>query len=376
MMKSAHYFDYNASCLMHPKVAKAYTKILAKQANPSSPHAFGRQAREMIESAREKLAAFVGAARPSQIIFTGSATESNNMLLRSVQQQLQPGEHIIVSAIEHPCILDTIQVLASEGVQVKIAKVNRCGYIDLDYLDTIMDEQTAFVSIMLANNETGVIQPLAEIAERCRRYNALLHTDASQVLGRLPVDFQVLDVDMASFSAHKCYGPQGVGALYLKDVTSLKPLMFGGSQEQLLRPGTQNVAGIHAFGLAIDVVTQLGEAEQQRLASLKQYFLDQLAKAGISFHHYGANTDTLINTCNLAFGNHTGERVATNLDLVGFAVGTGAACSTGSIDASHVLLAMGYSEEEALRGLRFSMGYATDQVAIDALVDALKAIVS
>lgn len=367
-----YYFDYNASTPMHPLVIKKIKAILNQQANPSSSHASGRKSKEHLEQAREDIAAYIGAKKASQLFFTSCATEANNMVLRSFQHQLDSGKRGLVCVTEHPCVLAVATALEQKGASIKWLNVTTQGQLDMEVFENHLDEDVAFVSVMLANNETGVIQPVKDIVQCCAKYNIFVHTDASQSLGRIPVDVTDLGVDAATFSAHKCYGPQGVGGLYMKDPLRLNPLIVGGSQEQMLRAGTQNVCAAVGFAEAVRVLKQLGETEMARLAALKTYFLEQLHFHQVPFKLNGDLKNSLVNTLNLSFSDWSGERVCTNLDLAGFCVSTGAACSTGSVDASHVLLAMGQAPKEALQGVRISFGFATQKSDIDTLINALK----
>ena len=370
------YFDYNASTPIHPVVQEKIQAVLSCQANPSSLHAFGRQSKEALESAREILSRFISAKRSSQLIFTSGATEANNMLISSFMQDVTK-EIVLVSSIEHPCVLEAAKSREKRALSYDVIPVLDTGHLNLEALEELLVRykgQVSLVSVMLANNETGVIQDLEAIIECCHKEGVLVHSDCAQVLGRMPFDVAKLDLDFASFSAHKCYGPQGVGALYAKESDRLEAFLVGGSQEQMLRAGTQNGMGIEGFKAAIELLDDLGEPEIMRLAHLKAMFLKGLERLPINIV-LNSPKDSLPNTLNVSFGKHSAEKIVTNLDLAGFGVATGAACSTGSIDPSPVLLAMGRSQEEALRCVRFSWGYKTQERDIKALLKGLADIV-
>ncbi|WP_119167466.1 cysteine desulfurase family protein [Algihabitans albus] len=338
------YLDYNATAPLCPEALAAMTAALAVTGNASSPHGFGRRARRLVEDAREQVASFVG-ARPEQLVFTGGGTEANNQALRAHGRP-----RVLVSAGEHASVLQAVP----EVVRVPL---RRDGVVSLAKLASLLagDTAPAIVSLQLANNETGVIQPVAEAAALAREFGALVHCDAVQAAGKIPVDFALLGVDLMSLSAHKLGGPQGIGALVVADDVALQPFLLGGGQERGRRAGTENVAAIAGFGAAAAVVRQtLAHLEARRDAF--EVELRGLAPSAVIF---GAEAPRLPNTTCLALPGLTSESQLMALDLAGIAVSSGSACSSGKVAPSHVLGAMGASTEEAKAALRISTGWAS-----------------
>jgi len=355
------YLDYNATAPLRDAVFAAMAEVMRQPGNPSSVHRSGRQARRHVEEARDIVAAAVGAA-PAGVIFTSGGTEANNLALSAF-----PGRRVLASAVEHPSIL--------KGKIDDVVPVDRHGVIDLVALDERLsaDKTPALLALMLANNETGVVQPVAEAAALAHRYGALVHGDAIQALGKRPVDIAALGLDSLSLSAHKIGGPQGVGALVLADTDAdLVPLLVGGGQERRHRAGTENVAGITGFGAAVADLGDI-EAEAARLAALRERIeraaLDNLP--GVTL--FGRKVARLPNTSCLALPKVPAQTLLMALDLAGFAVSAGSACSSGKLAPSSVLLAMG---ETALAGsaIRISLGWATEDQDIDSFIDKFVAI--
>jgi cysteine desulfurase len=364
------YLDHNATTPLDPRVFEAMAPALrANFGNPSSAHWFGQQARAALDDAREQVAGLLGAA-PAEIVFTGSGTEADNMALRGAAASAQsPRRKIVVTAIEHHAVLHAARALAEEGWSVEIVRVLPGGVVDMDDLRAKVDEETALLSLMLANNETGVIQPVAEATSFAHDRGALVHCDAVQAAGKIAVDVGGLGVDLLSLSAHKLYGPKGVGALYVKRGTTLGAFVRGGSQERNRRAGTENVPGIVGLGKAAALASEELAADGERLARQRDR-LEQalLAIPGARLNSRGPRVP---NTSNLTFCEVDAESLLLALDLEGIAVSAGAACSAGGIEPSHVLQAMGLSLEEVQASLRFSLGRLTTDAEVDRAASAV-----
>jgi cysteine desulfurase len=352
-MRPLTYLDYNATQPIKPAVRDAMMDILAGPTNASSIHGFGQRARGRMEQARAGVAALIG-AKPAEILFTSGATEANATALGGTALR-----RIIVSAIEHPSV--------RTATDAAVLPVNGNGLLDLDGLDRMLAEigEPALVSIMLANNETGVIQPVADAARIVHAHGGLLHSDAAQAPGRIPVDVVTLGVDLLTLSAHKMGGPQGAGALYIRDGLNLTPLLRGGGQEKRRRGGTENVAAIVGFGIAADLA-----ADNPDLTEMRDAMEARLAKAAPEITIHGALAARLGNTS--CFGVHglLAETALIALDLAGVAVSSGAACSSGAVEPSPVLLAMGVPDATAREAIRVSLGWATTPDEIDHLVES------
>jgi cysteine desulfurase len=356
------YLDANATAPLRPAARAAMVAAFDLSGNPSSVHRFGRLARRAVEDAREQVAALVG-ARPEQIVFTSGGTEANNLALKGA-----PAARVLVSAIEH----DSVLAVASNAERVPVGRV---GQIDLYALERMLAASTrrALISIMLANNETGVIQPVAAVVEIARAHDALVHCDAVQAAGRLPIDFAALGVDLMTLSAHKLGGPQGVGALVVADRVRLEPVLRGGQQERSRRAGTENVAAIAGFGAAA-AAARAELADQARLALLRDG-LEARARAAVpGVAIFGLGSPRLANTTCLAMPGIGSETQVMALDLAGVAVSAGAACSSGKVRASHVLAAMGYGAAEAGGAIRVSLSWQTVPGDIDRFIDAWTAL--
>ena len=369
------YLDHNATTPLDPQVLEAMVAILREDfGNASSLHWFGQRARAAVEEARALVAALVGAA-PGEIVFTGSGTEADNMALRGVLGRArEPRRTLLITAIEHHAILNTGRALSEEGVPVCTVRAGEDGRIDLDDLGAKVDERTALVSVMLANNETGVLQPVAEAARRARERGALVHCDAVQGAGKVPVDVRELDVDLLTLSAHKIGGPKGVGALYVRRGTVLRALLRGGAQERNRRAGTENVAGIVGFGAAATLARERLPGERARLGPLRDRFEERLLATSGARRNGGE--PRVANTTNVSFEGTEAESLLMALDLAGIAVSTGAACAAGATEPSHVLRAMGLPPERVQASLRFSLGRGTTAADLDRAADAVAAAVS
>jgi cysteine desulfurase len=370
------YFDHNATTPLAPEVLEAMTPYLTEDfGNASSIHSVGQRARAGVERARAQLAALLG-ARDKEIIFTSGGTEADNMALRGVVGAAdRPRPHVVTTAIEHHAVLNTCQALEAEGVAVTYVGVGPDGIVDPDDVRRALTPDTVLITIMHANNELGTVQPVAEVARLARGRKIPFHTDAVQSVGKIPVNVAELGVDLLSLSAHKLYGPKGVGALYIRRNLPLKPLMFGGHHERDRRPGTENVAGIVGLGAAAELARLHLEEESRRLAALRDSLERRLLA---SIPHCGLNGDPARrtpNTCNLHFDFIEGEPLVIALDLKGVAISTGAACSSGAVEPSHVLTAIGLPPERARASLRFSLGRASSEADVDYVCEVLPAVV-
>jgi cysteine desulfurase len=358
------YLDHNASTPVDPRVVEAMLPALRDGfGNASSLHWFGQQARAALDGARAEVAALVGAT-PSEVVFTGSGTEADNLALRGAAAAArEPRRKVVVTAIEHHAVINTAKALAEEGWPVETVRANAEGLIDLDDLRAKVDERTALVAVMLANNETGVVQPLAEVVRLAHEKGALVHCDAVQAVGKIPVDVRDLGVDLLALSGHKIYGPKGVGSLYVRRGTRLKPLLRGGAQERNRRAGTENVPAIVGLGRAAALAREHLEAEAGRLAPLRDQLEERLlALPGARRNGAGPR---VANTCNVSFEGTDAESLLMALDLMGLAVSTGAACAAGAVEPSHVLRGMGLPLERVQGSLRFSLGRGTTAAEIE-----------
>ncbi len=351
------YLDHNATTPMAPEIVEAMLPYLREAyGNPSSAHAWGRQARAAIDRARRQVADLIH-ANQDEIVFTSGGTEAANLALRGVAEAL-PGLRILVSAVEHPAVLGPAQTLEAKGVNVTTLPVDSTGYLDVQAAIECLEgpHETLLVSVMFANNDVGTLQPLEALIHAAKGRPVLFHSDAVQAAGRIPIDVQTLRVDLLSLSAHKLYGPKGIGALYVRRGTPLVPLMRGGKQEQGLRPGTENVAGIVGFGAACALAAERLNADAQALKHVRDAF-ESTVLASIPGVKVNGNLEhRLPNTSNLHIQGLDANMAVLALDLEGIAASVGSACVSGSREPSHVLLAMGLTPEEARASLRFSFG--------------------
>lgn len=376
MIMKKVYLDHNATTPVREEVLEAmlpfYQGVFG---NPSSVHGFGREARKYVEEAREKVAAAVR-AEPEEIIFTGGGTEADNLAIQGAAYAHRPkGDHIITSAIEHHAVLHSCAYLAKLGFDITCLPVDRGGLVDPEEVKKAIKKQTILVSIMTANNETGVIQPVEEIGKLARERGVLFHTDAIQALGKIPLDANELSADLLSLSGHKVYGPKGVGALYLRRGTRIQPLAQGGHHEQGKRAGTENVAGIVGFGKACELVLADLPEEAVRLTILRNRLCGGI---GEKIKHVKLNGDSsrrLPNTLNMSFEFVEGEAIVLGLDMKGVAVATGSACTSGSLEPSHVLKAMGVPPALAQGSIRFSLGRNNTLEEIEYTVSALAEVI-
>lgn len=382
MAKKQVYLDHNATTPLHPEVKRAMTKAMDIFGNPSSLHAFGRRARQLVEEARNRVASFIG-AEPDEIIFTGSGSEANNTVLSMVaccatRQCLSNKEtqtHIITTNIEHPCILETSKCLAGRGLGLTYLKADCLGKVSVEELEDKIDEMTGLVSIMTANNEIGTIQDIKEIVRVTHEREALFHTDAVQAVGKIPINVKELGVDFLTLSAHKMYGPKGIGALYVKKGVPFCPMIRGGHQERGRRAGTENTLGIIGLGKAIELRSKEMGDEDKRLRALKAELKKGIQERIVDVRFNGHPADCLSGTLNCSFDGAEGEAILLYLDQEGIAVSTGSACASGSLDPSHVLLATGMPVEQAHGSIRISLGRQNTMADVTYVIDKLPAII-
>jgi cysteine desulfurase len=369
------YLDYNATTPLCDAAREAMLPYLDKHfGNPSSVHAAGREARAAIDNARDKLAALLR-VKPNEIVFTSGGTESCNLAVFGLARcRMQGGGHVISAKTEHHAVLNAVEHLEKhEGFEVSWVNVSRDGIIDVDQLAGAIRPETRLVSIMSANNETGVIQPMREISRICRERGVLLHSDMVQSFGKIGTDLSL--VDAASFAAHKFYGPKGVGFLFLRSGLSIQPIMFGGAHENERRPGTENVPAIVGMAAAAEWTLRGCQQEQEREAQLRNELWTRIAQNVPDAEQNAANAPRLGNTLNISLLGIDSEMLLIALDLEGVCASSGSACMVGSVVASHVLLAMGLPMERARSAVRFSLGKWTTANEIKAAGDAVRKIV-
>ena len=362
------YMDHGATTPLREEVFEAMTPFLIKQyGNPSSIHAQGRKVRHAIEEAREKTAGLLGAV-PEEIYFTAGATESNNIALRGIAKKRASAGHIITSSIEHHAVLDVCRDLEKEGHRVTYLAVDRYGLVDPAELEEAIAPDTFIISIMAANNEIGTLQPIREIGAIAAKHGVLFHTDAVQVVGQMPLDLKKLNVDLLSLSAHKFNGPKGVGALYKRKGLKIASLYHGGGQERKLRPGTENVPGIIGFGRALELAVGDIPHKMKHLTSLRDQMIKGLQKIDDVILN-GHPELRLPGNINVSFKYIEGESILLSLDLQGVAASSGSACSSGSLEPSHVLSAIGLDHQTAHGSIRFSLGHGNSE---EDVLDVLK----
>lgn len=366
------YFDHNATTPLDARVLEVMLPFLREQCgNASSRHEFGTVARKAVDDAREQVAALVG-VQPVQVIFTSGGTEANNLFIKGAAGYLKPAQ-IAVSAIEHPCVAKPAQELVRQGWSLHRLAVTRQGTIDLGDVDAALATAAGMVSVMLANNETGVIQDVAAVGERARRAKALMHTDAVQALGKMAVDFNALNVHAMTLSAHKIYGPKGAGALVVDKRLELRPLLSGGGHERGMRSGTENVAAIAGFGAACELAAGRMADLNRQLSALRERL--ERGLAGLGAVIFGAAAERVPNTSYFSLPGIDGEALVIELDKAGYAVAAGAACSSASSEPSATLLAMGVAPDVARGAVRFSLGAANTAEQVDGFLKALAAVV-
>jgi cysteine desulfurase len=373
------YFDHNATTPVAPEVQETLVLCLGQvYGNASSIHYFGQGAKRQLEAARRQIASLIHAS-PGEVIFTSGGTESDNMAVLGVARasaNASASRHVISSSIEHPAVLGPCMQLQREGADITLLRCGASGIVDPDDVRKALRPDTVLVSVMHANNELGTIQPIAEISRITREAGVPLHVDGVQALGKIAVDVDALGVDLYSMSGHKLYAPKGVGALYVRKGTRMAPIAFGGHHERDRRAGTENVPSAAAFGAAAELAAGRLAEESERLRALRDRLenqvLESIPDTGIN-PPGGDRRNRVPNTSNIYFDGIDGEALVIALDLRGFAVSTGAACSSGALTPSHVLTAIGLSADRARASMRFSLGHGNTAEQVDALVDALGA---
>lgn len=370
------YFDHNATTPVEPAVLDAMLPFLSGEyGNAASIHTFGQKARAAVETAREQVAALIG-SRPQEIVFASGGTESDNhSIFGIVAADSRPQKHVITPTTEHEAVLNTCQALEKAGVRVTYLSVGRDGRVDPEGLRQAIRPETVLVTVMHANNELGTLQPLDEIGRIAADADIYFHTDAVQSAGKLVIDVNTLRIDLLSLSGHKLYGPKGIGALYVRGGTRLQQLLYGGHHQRGFRPGTENVAGIVGLGKAAEIARKSLADDASRISVLRDRLERGLVQSVPDARVNGAGVPRTPNTTNITFPGIEGEALVITLDLKGLACSTGAACSSGAVEPSHVLTAIGLPAEEARASLRFSLGRHTTDAEVDFALKIIPAAV-
>jgi cysteine desulfurase len=371
------YFDYNATSPLAQAAADAMDRTAREVfGNPSSVHHFGQQAKAALDEARSAITALIG-GEGTEVVFTSGGTESDNAAIRGAAEALEPAgrRHLIASAIEHEAVLNTLRSLARRGWRTTLLPVEHSGIVSPDAVRAALTDDTALVSVMHANNEIGTIQPIAEIAALAHERGALMHTDAVQSTGKIPVNVQTLGVDLLALSAHKFGGPKGVGALWIRRGTRLLPIITGGKHERNRRAGTENVPGIAGMGAAARLALTKFESEAERLSRLRDRLEAGILASVPGTVVNGAGSARVPNTTNISFDRIEAESLLIALDLDGVAVSTGSACSSGTLEPSHVLKAMGFPAHRTQNSLRFSLGMFSTEEEVDRVIALLPSLV-
>ncbi len=370
------YMDNAATTRVTQPVLEAMMPCLTDvYGNPSSVHAFGRDARRLLDEARARVAAALN-AKPNEIYFTGCGTESDNWAVRGSAYALKAkGNHIITSSIEHHAILHTCQQLEREGFKVTYLPVDEYGQVSAADVEKAITPETTLISIMTANNEIGTIQPIAEIGAIARAHGVRFHTDAVQAVGAIPVDVKAMNVDLLSLSGHKLHAPKGVGALYIRSGVRLERLMNGGAQERTQRPGTENMPSIVGLGRAIELATAQLDEKAAYVSALRDRLINGILETIPDTRLNGHPTNRLPGNCNVSVRYIEGESMLLNLDIKGIAASSGSACTSGSLDPSHVLLAIGLTHEVAHGSLRFSLNEENTEEEVDYVIKSLDEVV-
>jgi cysteine desulfurase len=367
------YFDHNATTPVDPAAAEAMVRVLREDfGNPSSVHRYGQQAKAVMDEARTAVSALIG-AEPSELVFTSGGTESDNFAIRGAAEALEPAgrRHLIATAIEHEAVLVTLKALARRGWKVTLLPVDQTGIVSPAALEEALTDDTALVSVMHANNELGTLQPVQALARLARARGALVHTDAVQSIGKVPVDARALGVDLLSLSAHKFNGPKGAGALWIRRGTRILPVMTGGKHERARRAGTENVPAIAGLGVAARLAASGLVEKAARIGALRDRLEAEILRRVPGTIVNGAPDARVPNTTNISFDRIEAESLLIALDLEGIAVSTGAACSSGTLEPSHVLRAMGLPTHRAQNSIRFSLGAGNTDAEVDYLLDKL-----
>jgi cysteine desulfurase len=369
------YLDHNASTPVHPEVVEAMLPYFSERfGNPSSVHGFGREAREGLETAREQVAHFLRVGK-EEIVFTSGGTESDNMAVKGVALARRQG-HIITTRIEHHAVLRAVETLETQGFTATYLDVDGHGMVDADALRRAIRPDTILISIMHANSEIGTIQPARELGAIAREHGIPLHMDAVQTFGKVPIDLDAFNIDMLSFSGHKIYGPKGVAGLYIRKGTKMVSIQHGGEHERRRRAGTENVAGIVGFGRAVEIRGRDMAEEAQRLTGLRERLWEGLERRVPEVRLNGHPTLRVPGTCNVCFRHVESESIVLGLDLKGIGVSAGSACTSGNVEPSYVLVAMGVPVEWAMGAVRHSLGRSTTAADIDYVIDSTEPLVA
>ncbi|HEX9667772.1 MAG TPA: cysteine desulfurase NifS [Thermodesulfobacteriota bacterium] len=372
------YLDYNATTPMDPRALESMIPYMREYyGNPSSIHSYGSKAKAALDESRERVSELIR-TKPKEIVFTSGGSESNNSAIIGAAFALkEKGNHLITTEIEHASILETFRFLGNHGFKLTLLGVDHHGLIDLDELRESITDETILVSVMFANNETGVVMPINEIAALVKEKGIIFHTDAIQALGKMDINLNDISVDMLSVSSHKIYGPKGVGAIYIKTGLRIDPFIHGGGQERGRRSGTENVPAIVGFGKACEIVKEelKSQKSEVRIKGMRDRLHNGITDKIDCLKLNGHPEKRLPNTLNLSFEDVEGESLVINLDLEGIAVSTGSACSEGNVDPSHVLLAMGLSKQQASSSIRFSFGRFNEEKDVDRVLEVLPRIV-
>jgi len=371
------YLDYNATTPVEPEVLDVMLPYFSAEfGNAASIHTVGQRARAAVETARDQVAALLG-ARPQEIVFTSGGTESDNHAIFGIVRSA-PGatKHVITTNIEHEAVLNTCQALEKDGVAVTYLPVNSDGVITMDQVEEAIRPHTTLITVMHANNELGTVQPLAQIGKLAAQRDIYFHTDAVQSAGKLPLDMNALGLDLLSISGHKLYAPKGIGALYIRGGSRLQQFLYGGHHQRGFRPGTENVPGIVGLGKAAELARLSLASSADRVSKLRDELEHGLASRVPDAHINSVNASRTPNTANLTFPGIEGEALVIALDLKGISVSTGAACSSGAVEPSHVLTAIGLSADDARASIRFSLGRHTTEAEINYALEAVPAAVS
>lgn len=371
------YFDHSATTPVDPAVAEEMMKYLTEHyGNPSSIHAFGREARKAVEKARQQVVTAIGASSVGEISFTGTGTEADNMAIRGVAYaNRQKGNHIITSAAEHSAVLNCCKQLEREGFAITVLPLDEYGRVTAQQVAEAITDKTILITIMHANNEIGTIMPIREISEVARAKKIIFHTDAVQSVGKIPVNVDELGVDLLTLSGHKIYGPKGVGAMYIRKGTFWQPILFGGGQERRRRPGTENVPGIVGLGKAIELATQNMHAEAERLSKYRDRIFKEVMEKIPNTILTGHPEQRLPGHVSFCFRYIEGESMLLMLDMKGIAISSGSACTSGSLEPSHVLTAIGLTKEVAHGSLRLTMGKINTEEDIEYFLETLPPII-
>lgn len=375
-MDSVIYFDNAATTAVRSEVFEAMSKYFSKEfGNPSSIYKIARENKKAVEESREKIAKAINADK-NEIFFTAGGSESDNWAIKGIAESYaSKGKHIITLSIEHHAVLHTCQFLETKGYEVTYLPVDNDGIVDLNELKNAIREDTILISVMFANNEIGSLQPIEEIGKIAHENGIIFHTDAVQALGHIPIDVKALNIDLLSMSAHKIYGPKGVGALYIKKGTKITPLIHGGAQEKNRRAGTENVPGIVGMGTAVELITNEIEKESVRLSYLRDKLIDGILESIPYSRLNGSRDKRLPGNVNISFEFVEGESILLLLDMKGICASSGSACTSGSLDPSHVLLAIGLPHEKAHGSLRLTLGMFNTEEEVDYLLKELPPII-